>query len=162
MGVGLVCGTFPAYVLRKITTEAEYIISDSQNQRSLGQFINKFHRKKTKELIEDTVIEELFFRGFIQGFILNRFPRFCLKKINISEEFIAHNIYAKTTRVFITSLLFSYAHLSNEDILPPDAIKRQIVGSFVGGLCLGCIKESPLGLAGATGGHIANNLFALA
>lgn len=160
MGVGLLGGTLPAWIIKSIATKTGFL--QVRNNYEILQDDSIILRwRAVRYIIEETIIEEFCFRGFLQGVALNRVPEFISKKILKKENLISNNTYAKIVRIFVTSVIFSYAHKTNEEMISTSAVKRQMLGSFIGGICLGCIKESPLGLAGAVGGHVANNLFSI-
>lgn len=158
-GIGLLCGTFPAYMAQACATRAGVIPSRSSPPDHRDP-LPKVWSAETRYLIEDTVIEELYFRGVLQGAALHRIPKMILNRIKLGKGYVLESMGAKVARILIVATLFSYVHSFNDDELSKEAVRAQMVGSFVGGLCLGAIKESRLGLMGAVGGHVANNLFA--
>lgn len=49
----------------------------------------------------------------------------------------------------------------NSGVLDDSDLSMQLIHSFVGGIALGILKESKVGLIGSIGCHIANNIIAL-
>lgn len=108
------------------------------------------------------IVEEIVFRGLIQDVLLTRIPKYVIKKIAPGKETALDTRIAKAARITLTAALFSAAHLANSGFFADSYVSMQLVATFVGGIGLGILKESNAGLLGAMGGHIANNMIAIA
>lgn len=111
--------------------------------------------------IVNPIIEEIAFRGFSQGLLLNYLPSLLFSKKALDQTAL------KAARVFLIATAFSLAHLSNEtlygdDISQCDSYTReQIPCAFLSGLMMSTLFETRLGLLGAMGAHMASNIIAL-
>jgi hypothetical protein len=108
------------------------------------------------------IAEEILFRGLIQDVLLTRVPKYVIRKIAPGKETALDTRIAKAARITLTAALFSAAHLANSGFFADSYVSMQLVSTFVGGIGLGILKESKVGLLGAMGGHIANNMIAIA
>lgn len=110
------------------------------------------------------LIEELFFRGIIQDFILKRVPNFLLKKMRPIKSIFSDSTRAKICRVALTTGLFSAFHLLSIGSASSELksfMQIQAIGAIPLGLFFGAIKESPLGLFGTIGAHMGHNFVAM-
>jgi membrane protease YdiL (CAAX protease family) len=106
------------------------------------------------------LLEELFFRQFLQGYILKKFSNFVIKNCVSQVKSPMIDKIDKVARVALTAGLFSLCHLNNEGQGSDAQLQGQLVHTFVVGLGLGWLKESEAGLLGAVGAHMANNAIA--
>lgn len=60
--------------------------------------------------IVNASLEEFFYRGVVQSFLLKELPRFILKSINPSYAGAVDRYEAKVIRILATSILFAIAH----------------------------------------------------
>jgi hypothetical protein len=108
------------------------------------------------------IVEEIVFRGLIQDVLLTRIPKYVIRKIAPGKEIALDTKIAKVARITLTAALFSATHLANSGFLADSHVSKQLVAAIVAGIGLGILKESNAGLLGAIGGHIANNIIAIA
>lgn len=122
--------------------------------------IKKIDKFQLEACILAPVLEELCFRGVIQGVLLQDLPKGIVKTIAPGKEKILNSTLAKTIRIALAASLFAFAHLSNEGRFPDSYVKAQVVGSLVSGVIYGILQESRLGLLSAIGAHFVNNCIA--
>lgn len=106
------------------------------------------------------MLEELFYREFLQGFIFKKAFNFVIKNCVSQVKSPMIDKIDKVGRVVLTAGLFSLAHLINKNVLSDAQLQAQLIHTFVVGIGWGLLKESNVGLAGAAGAHMANNLIA--
>lgn len=134
--------TIPNFNFQKMMTDTCIIIKKNNYQFST--------------CFEAPIVEEFLHRYCIQEILLTRIP-----KMNMSgKETILDSKIAKVARIFLTSAYFAFTHLSNAEILPDSYVTTQIIEVFLGGICLGVLKESRVGLLGCIIAHMANNILA--
>lgn len=142
-------------------------LADQINSNSPWEepFISVFAIKATIVAIAGVgvpIFEEIIFRDLIQNFFLTWIPKYVIKKIAPGKETILDTRIAQAARIILTAALFSAAHLGNSKYFADAVVSMQLVTTFVGGIGLGILKESKAGLLGAMGGHMANNMSAIA
>lgn len=103
--------------------------------------------------------EELIFRYLIQDVLLKRGLGKAIKIISPKHASFMDSSAGKTIRVVTTAALFAASHLvgtKNED-----GFILQATCAFIGGIYLGTIKESRLGLIGSIGSHMMHNVLGM-
>jgi membrane protease YdiL (CAAX protease family) len=107
------------------------------------------------------IVEEVLFRGDLQGYLKNAFQSFYINRgISESKAVIA----ARVTSVFFTSVIFGLVHFSNALFLwsNPMIFLPQVVACTIMGFMFGAAKELSGGLSMPIGMHMGNNTIAMA
>lgn len=99
------------------------------------------------------IVEEVKFRGIVQGLLLKA-TFYAMQRFGLSPKSITDPALEKILRIGVTALLFGGLHLRNGH---PTARHQMILATF-SGILFGVLKESKLGLFGAIGAHMANNI----
>lgn len=107
------------------------------------------------------IYEEVFFRGLVQGVILDAIPKAICKTIVPRHVGALDSTAAKVVRITTTAAVFAAAHVVNLDIYSFTA-QATLVSTFVGGIAYGALKEMSPGILGSVGAHIAHNTFTMA
>lgn len=112
------------------------------------------------------IVEEIFFRGFIQEFLLKQGPAALLGPISPkAAKWVVSNTTARVGRVALSTLIFALAHTQANNC----AMSNRAIAVIGGGLVFGSfveIKAPKIGIKKALAGsmfmHFQNNLFAYA
>lgn len=104
-------------------------------------------------------IEEMIFREGVQYGLFQALPLLLTSTENDKSAMTQRlNAMAwKTIRIVTTATLFTAVHLFNVSEMSDSNLALQLSNAFIGGLALSILRETPLGLLGSIGAHIANN-----
>ena len=162
----LLCKNNPNYDREKLENAPHYFEELTAQLNQLNGTSTSVNTIKITSIgivgIASPIAEEILFRWLLQDVILKKTPLFVLKKMTPGKEKLVDAKITKCFRIGFVSTLFSAAHLLNQGIFPDSYVRQQIISTlFLGSIC-GILKESKLGLSGAIGAHIANNIVAIA
>ncbi len=99
--------------------------------------------------------EEFLFRHCFQNIALTYAIKSINKKLSVNRQIPLDHVIVKAARIVFTAAVFSASHL----LWNGGAMTNQVAAAFTSGIVFGIFQESRLGLHGAIGAHIANNLW---
>ena len=109
-------------------------------------------------VVKAPIKEEFHYRFLVQDILMKRILETALTHaFGKKGESLAESKISQAARILLTSAIFAAAHLSNQKIFGKTYAKFQACDAFIGGILLGVLKESSLGLMGSIGLHMANN-----
>lgn len=164
IGFGLGLGMHLAYgpITERILTALGYTISESG---AADPFMSMGLPSKIILMplicIIGPVMEELQFRGGLQGYIKEALESFYRER-GLSDS--SANMAARVSSVFFSSIIFGLVHFTNAIVFwcNPVLFLPQVIAATVMGVIFGLAKELTGDLAMPIGMHIGNNTLAWA
>lgn len=141
-------------------SEQKYTIPSLANESSKKELGKKIEEFVWQTAVEAPIKEELIFRGLFQGVIFHQWPKFLFS--TISQGHLLDSTTAKTARIALSTTIFSGMHALNygSGVISDELVTTQLIVGLATGIAFGLIKESNLGMLGAIGAHMGNNLVA--